>query len=106
MNSAEDEYRGPATVCAGDSEIDVEVVLRGYFQPIDGRFHWYGRVAANPRLDKLASGKRVRVLLRTPDGEAEGSVSEPDPWQRYRITGTGRPPFPLPGWEAAVASTE
>ena len=62
----EDDYRGPATLVADDREIPVEVVLRGHFQPIDGRFHWYGRLSAS------------------------------DPWGRYRITGTGKPPFAVP----------
>ncbi len=33
-----------------------EVDLRGSFQPIDGRFHWYGRVAADPELTRLVRG--------------------------------------------------
>ncbi|WP_317891391.1 DUF4873 domain-containing protein [Saccharopolyspora pogona] len=35
-------------------------------------------------------------MLRTRTGEAAGTLSNPDPWGRYRITGTGRPPFPIP----------
>ncbi|GAA0538170.1 DUF4873 domain-containing protein [Saccharopolyspora subtropica] len=92
----EDDYRGPATMRAGDREIAVRVVLRGHFQPIDGRFHWYGRVAAHESVDELAARHRQDVLLRTPDGEAVGTLSDPDPWGRYRITGTGHPPFPVP----------
>jgi hypothetical protein len=37
-------------------------------------------------------------VLRTPDGEASGQLSDPDTWGRYRIAGTSRPPF-------AVATT-
>jgi hypothetical protein len=33
------------------------------------------------------------VLLRTTEGEAIGTLSAPDPWGRYRISGLGRPPF-------------
>ncbi|GAA4841659.1 DUF4873 domain-containing protein [Saccharopolyspora rosea] len=91
----EDDYRGRATVSTEDREISVDVVLRGHFQPIDGRFHWYGRVAAHDEVRELADGRKKDVVLRTPQGEAVGTLSDPDPWGRYRITGVGRPPFPV-----------
>jgi hypothetical protein len=87
-----DEYAGPAVVVAAEAEVAVEVTLRGQFEPLDGRFHWYGRVAANARLDEHArSGSTVTV--RTPHGSAEGRLSDVDPWGRFRVSGTGRPPF-------------
>lgn len=89
----DDDYRGPATIRSADRELPAEVVLRGFFQPIDGKFHWYGRVAADAAIDEFAAGRKAEVVLRTPDGEAPGTLSEPDPWGRYRITGTGKPPF-------------
>lgn len=91
----DNDYQGSAVVLDEDREITVEVVLRGHFQPIDGRFHWYGRVAANAAISELASGRKKIVVLRTPDGEATGTLSDPDPWDRYRITGVGRPPFAI-----------
>jgi hypothetical protein len=87
---AGEQYAGRATVYTGDQEVEAEVTLRGAFQPIDGRFHWYGR-AAGPGLDALGSGSTVR--LRTPYGAATGRLSDVDPWGRLRITGTGAPPF-------------
>lgn len=92
----EDDYRGPATVVAEDREIAVDVVLRGHFQPIDGKFHWYGRLAAQQEVADFAARRKKDVVLRTRIGEAAGTLSDPDPWGRYRITGTGRPPFPIP----------
>ena len=89
----EEEYAGGAVLFTADREIAVEVLLRGHFQPIDGRFHWYGRVAADADVAELANGRRTDVVLRTPRGEAVGTLADPDPWQRYRITGLGRPPF-------------
>ncbi|MGW1676617.1 DUF4873 domain-containing protein [Saccharopolyspora sp. NPDC002376] len=92
----EDDYRGPATLRTEDREVAVEVVLRGHFQPIDGRFHWYGRLAAHDEVAEFAANRKMAVLLSTPQGEAQGTLSDPDPWGRFRITGTGRPPFPIP----------
>jgi hypothetical protein len=72
---ADDEgYTGRATLVVADRELTVEVDLRGHFQPIDGRYHWYGRVLPHDELDE---------------------VSDPDPWRRYRITGVSTPPFAL-----------
>jgi hypothetical protein len=83
-----EEYAGPAEI----NGIDVEVQLRGHFEPLDGRFHWYGRIAASAALaDGVRSGSTVS--LSTPHGTAEGRVSDIDPWGRFRISGTGRPPF-------------
>ena len=83
-----EQYDGPARI----AETEVEVLLRGHFEPIDGRFHWWGRIAADVRLDaEHASGSTVTLV--TPHGQAEGRLSDVDPWGRYRIAGTGRPPF-------------
>jgi hypothetical protein len=88
-------YTGPATVVVDEAEVAVQVELRGYFQPIDGYFHWYGRVAANPALDALVTGNRAAVLLRTPAGERPGELSDPDLWGRFRVSGQSTPPFAL-----------
>ncbi|MGH8571311.1 MAG: DUF4873 domain-containing protein [Gammaproteobacteria bacterium] len=89
-----DGFDGPATLVVGGAELAVTVHLRGLFQPIDGRYHWYGRIEANEELSaRLAGGATVR--LRTAHGEAAGQVSDPDPWGRYRIDGVGTPPFPV-----------
>jgi hypothetical protein len=81
-------YDGPATI----ADTTVEVTLRGHFEPIDGRFHWWGRIAADARLDE-EHGSGTTITLVTPHGEADGRLSDVDPWGRFRIAGTGRPPF-------------
>ena len=88
MHEPGEEYAGPVTGGAGDEVVEVAATLRGAFQPIDGRFHWYGRLAAT---DDLSSGASVTV--RTEHGEAGARLSDRDPWGRLRVTGTGRPPF-------------
>ncbi|MFC7742298.1 DUF4873 domain-containing protein [Nocardiopsis composta] len=35
--------------------------------------------------------------MRTADGhEASGTLTETNPWGGHRLTGRGRPPFPVP----------
>jgi hypothetical protein len=93
MSGDEDGYAGAATLHVGEHELDVEVTMRGVFQPIDGRYHWYGRVAVNDALQHVTGGRKTAVTIRTPYGEAAGEVSDPDAWGRYRIMGTSTPPF-------------
>jgi hypothetical protein len=92
----DDGYQGTATLVLDERELTVEVTVRGHFQPIDGRYHWYGRLAEHPELAALVGGRKRTAVLRTPTGEATGEVSEPDPWRRYRITGVSTPPFAVP----------
>jgi hypothetical protein len=86
-----ESYDGPAVVLLDDAEHEVTVTLRGAFQPLDGHFHWYGRIATSPALAAVRSGATVR--LRTEQGEADGRLSDVDPWGRFRVAGTGHPPF-------------
>lgn len=86
-----ERYDGPCVVSVGDVRVEASVKLRGEFQPIDGKFHWYGRIAASPDVDALGSGSDV--TLATGHGEAAGRLSDVDPWGRFRVSGTGRPPF-------------
>jgi hypothetical protein len=86
-------YVGPAELLADGQAVAVSVTLRGVFQPIDGRYHWHGRVARHDGVDALvASG--ASVVLRTPHGATPCRLSDRDTWGRYRVAGTGRPPFP------------
>ena len=89
----EQGYAGPATLAIGDDRYEVRVELRGVFQPIDGRFHWYGRVAAHDGLAAALGPARAAGTLTTPEGQAACEVSDPDPWQRYRVSGRSTPPF-------------
>jgi hypothetical protein len=96
MDHDEDGYQGPATLLLDTTELRVEVTLSGHFEPIDGKYHWYGRIRPTEALTSLVGPRRISALLRTPQGEATGTLTDPDPWGRYRITGTTNPPFPVP----------
>lgn len=83
----QEQYDGPARI----EDTAVQVRLRGHFQPIDGLFHWWGRISTDAALETQASG--ATVTLETPYGLAVGRLSDVDPWGRFRISGTGKPPF-------------
>lgn len=94
--AGEEGYAGAATLTVGGEEFDIEVDLRGHFQPIDGYYHWYGRIAAHEGLARLLGGRKRSGEIRTAVGSARAEISDPDPWGRYRVTGASTPPFPVP----------
>jgi hypothetical protein len=90
----EDGYRGSARLAAGDDAIDVDVVLAGHLEPLDGKYHWYGRIAQNDAVDAAKKSGTTTVGIAIADGaSAEGRLAEHDAWGNMRITGLGRPPF-------------
>lgn len=90
IHDAGEEYRGPATIRVDDTTVEVDVYLRGHFEPIDGTFHWYGRLAPEAT-QEFRSGSHAE--LTTPHATASGRLDDVDAWGRLRIRGTGRPPF-------------
>jgi len=91
VHEEQERYDGSAVLVTADGEeVDVAVVLRAAFQPIDGRMRWWGRVSSPASLP-VAPG--ATAVLRTAYGEGAARLSDPDPWGRLRATGTGRPPF-------------
>jgi hypothetical protein len=88
-----DRYAGPATLRIGDTAFAVQADLRGQFEPIDGRYHWYGRLAQSDELTASMQQRRATGLLSTPEGAADCELYDPDPWGRYRVAGISTPPF-------------
>ena len=70
------------------------VTLRGHFDPISGKYSWYGRVAAAPDVAALVEHGARTVRLRTPHAEVETALSDVDPWGRPRVEGFGAAPVP------------
>ena len=92
----EDGYRGPARLSAGGDVIDVEVVLGGHLEPLDGKYHWYGRITQHAAVDAAKRAGATDVELAIGDGpRAPARLAEHDAWGNMRITGTGAPPFEL-----------
>jgi hypothetical protein len=93
MTDDEDGYDGPAELIDGAKTIPVEIRLRGHFDPISGKYSWYGRVAASAEVAALVERGARKVRLRTPHAEVETALSDVDPWGRPRVEGFGAAPF-------------
>jgi hypothetical protein len=89
----EDGYDGPAELLDGPAVIQVAVQLRGHFDPISGKYNWYGRIAASPEVTALVAAGARKVRLRTPHAEVDTALSDVDPWGRPRVEGFGAAPF-------------
>lgn len=76
--------------------MDVEVVIGGHLEPLDGKYHWYGRVVQHAAVDAAKADGATEVGLTIGDGRStEGRLAEHDAWGNMRITGVGAPPFEL-----------
>ena len=95
MSDHQDGYSGPARLTIGQAEFDIQVELRGHFEPIDGRYHWYGRIAQCEALATALRGVKAAGVIQTALRSGPCEVAEPDTWGRYRITGYSTPPFPV-----------
>ncbi|MFF4874866.1 DUF4873 domain-containing protein [Micromonospora sp. NPDC000668] len=92
-------YHGPAAV-EGTS---VRVHLSGRWEPVDGRYHWGGRIEPEPRVARLLRSGRRDVELRIADRVRPARLAEVDPWGGVRITGVGDPPWPQLAEPGAVS---
>jgi hypothetical protein len=96
------EYRGPGVLTSGDLTVAVEVFLNGHIEPLDGLYHWYGRVVGDG-VDAAKGRNRTPLFLTIGDGpEVPAALAERDPWGHFRIAGVGTPPFPLAPVEVEV----
>lgn len=90
---SDDGYDGPAELIDGDTRVPVRVTLAGHFDPVSGKYSWYGRVAASPEVAALVESGSRSLVLRTPHGDVETRLSDVDPWGRPRVAGFGAAPF-------------
>lgn len=89
-----EEYDGPAVIHGPGGPVEVTVRLAGRFEPVDGRYHWGGRVAPHPDVAALARGgqRAVTVAIAGRTG-TPARLSEVDPWGGIRVVGSSRPPW-------------
>ena len=74
---------------------EVEAHLSGRFEPIDGRYHWGGRLASGPEVAALVRAGRRDVTLRGAGGAVSARLAEVDAWGGVRVSGVGAPPLSL-----------
>jgi hypothetical protein len=91
--TVDDGYEGPAELLDGEAVVPVAVKLTGHFDPISGKYNWYGRVAAGREVAALVEAGSRKVRLRTPYAEVDTALSDVDPWGRPRVEGFGAAPF-------------
>ena len=82
-------YEGEVTLAVdGAAPVAARAALAARFDPLAGRVVWSGRVDA-----RLAP--RTPFAVTTPHGTGRAVATELDAWGNTRLTGTGRPPFPV-----------
>lgn len=87
------DFAGAATL---NGDIPVTVTLSGHVDPLDGRFHWGGRIGPDERVVALLRAGRRDVTLRVGGAQPlPARLTEADPWGGVIVAATGRPP-----WEA------
>ena len=89
----DDGYQGPADLLVDGRVVPVTVTLGGHFDPISGKYNWYGRVAASSEVAELVAAGGRPVVLRTPHSSVDTRLSDVDPWGRPRVEGFGATPF-------------
>ncbi|MGW6378620.1 DUF4873 domain-containing protein [Rhodococcus sp. NPDC055112] len=97
----DDAYAGSAALTTDDVTLSVQVHLNGHFEPLDGNYHWYGRIAGEGLTEQKQRGRSAMHLTIPGGPETPATLAEQDPWGNYRITGVGAPPFPLEPVEIA-----
>jgi hypothetical protein len=82
-------YAGTVTVTAdGEPPRTASAALAARFDPLAGHVVWSGRV-------DVALTPRAAFEITTPHGSARAEATEADAWGNTRLTGVGRPPFPV-----------
>jgi hypothetical protein len=82
-------YQGEVTVAADDVPLrTASAALASRFDPLAGHVLWSGRV-------DVALAPRTAFEITTPHGTARAEATETDAWGNTRLTGVGRPPFPV-----------
>ncbi|KHL18654.1 UNVERIFIED_CONTAM: hypothetical protein LK11_06170 [Mumia flava] len=97
-------YRGPCVLVAPDrgdgapEPVTAQVTLSGFVQPIDGAYHWQGRLQPDEQVTALAARVgRKPLAVHLPGGDpVTARLGERNPWGGYRISGTGTPPYISP----------
>jgi len=89
-------FSGEASLIVGDQVMDVVVHLDGHLEPLDGRFHWYGRIEGCAAVEAVKdAGATTGLLVIGELPPAELRLAEYDPWGHVQVKGVGAPPYPM-----------
>ncbi len=89
-------YAGPALLTVDGRAVAVEVHLTGHLEPLDGRFHWYGRMQRDGAVTAAKVAGAVHATIAVGGGPArEVRLAEVDPWGNVAVRGEGAPPYSL-----------
>lgn len=92
----ESGYAGPAVLLLGERALDVDVHLDGHLEPLDGLFHWYGRIERSPAVAAAKKAGAAAGELSIDDrAPVAVRLAERDAWGHVQVSGTGAPPYPL-----------
>jgi hypothetical protein len=82
-------YEGEVTVASdGVPTRPASAALAARFDPLAGHIVWSGRV-------DVQLPPRTMLEITTPHGSGWAQATETDVWGNTRLTGVGRPPFPV-----------
>lgn len=102
----DDGYAGPAVLRVDGRDLAVRVRLAGHLEPVDGRYHWYGRVERTDAVVAAKDGGATRAELVVDRGPAAAlRLAEYDAWGNVLVSGVGAPPYPLPAVDLEVPAT-
>jgi len=89
-------YDGAAVLLVGEQALDVTVHLAGHLEPLDGRYHWYGRIDQSAAVAAAKDAGATTGELVIADGSpVRLRLAEYDPWGHVQVNGSGAPPYPL-----------
>jgi len=84
-----DGYEGEVSVAADGLPLrTASAALAARFDPLAGSVVWSGRV-------DIQLLPRTAFEITTPHGTGRAEATETDAWGNTRLTGVGRPPFPV-----------
>lgn len=89
-------YDGAATLVVAGQAVEVTVHLDGHLEPLDGSFHWYGRIERSAAVAELKNaGATTASLVIADRAPADMRLAEYDAWGHVQVRGRGVPPYPM-----------
>jgi hypothetical protein len=99
-------YEGAATLHVDGHAVDVTVHLDGHLEPLDGEYHWYGRIQRTAAVVAAKdAGATTGTLVIGAGAPADLRLAEYDAWGHVQVNGIGAPPYELDAVEVELPPT-